>query len=134
MNRYILIRRLRGPLFLLLLGVIALLNQADILEWQKSWPLFFILLGVLKLAERAAFAIDGEMPPFPLPYAGQPAGQPVYPAGYQPVNTTYASQTVQPAPAQSEPAADATGNALVPSQPQGIVLHGEVQPREGDER
>ncbi len=40
MNRYLLIRRLRGPAFLLLVGVIALLAQANILSWGKSWPLF----------------------------------------------------------------------------------------------
>ena len=37
MNRYILIRRLRGPAFLLLVGVIALLAQFGILSWGRSW-------------------------------------------------------------------------------------------------
>jgi hypothetical protein len=58
-NRYILIRRLRGPAFLLLVGVMALLAQADILGWSQSWPLFLILAGVLLLAERAALAAEG---------------------------------------------------------------------------
>jgi hypothetical protein len=52
MSRYIMIRRLRGPAFLLLVGALALLNQADILTWGKSWPFFLILAGLLKLAER----------------------------------------------------------------------------------
>ena len=43
MSRYIMIRRLRGPAFLLLVGVLALLNQADILTWGQSWPFFLIL-------------------------------------------------------------------------------------------
>jgi hypothetical protein len=64
MNRYILIRRLRGPAFLLLVGVIALLAQANILTWGESWPLFLILAGVLLLAERAALAAAG-YPPAP---------------------------------------------------------------------
>ena len=34
MNRYILIRRLRGPAFLLLVGVNALLAQSHILGWS----------------------------------------------------------------------------------------------------
>jgi hypothetical protein len=63
MSRYILIRRLRGPAFLLLIGVIALLNQADILRWGRAWPLFLILAGVLMLAERAALASEGGYPP-----------------------------------------------------------------------
>ena len=58
MNRYILIRRLRGPAFLLLVGVLALLNQADILSWGKSWPLLSDPGGVLALAERAALAAE----------------------------------------------------------------------------
>lgn len=81
MNHYMMIHRLRGPAFLLLVGVLALLNQADILSWGKSWPLFLILAGVLKLAERAALASSGGLPQGP--YPGQPYGSPnpgAYPA------------------------------------------------------
>jgi hypothetical protein len=59
MNRYFLIRRLRGPAFLLLVGVLALLAQAHILSWGRSWPCYLILAGVLLLAERAALSFDG---------------------------------------------------------------------------
>ena len=59
MSRYILIRRLWAPAFLLLVGVMALLAQANILGWSQSWPLFIILAGVLMLAERAALAAEG---------------------------------------------------------------------------
>ena len=88
MNRYIFIRRLRGPAFLLLIGIIALLNQADVLSWGHAWPLFLILMGVLLLAERAAL-VGQPIPPYPgMPYAPgqQPApgqsytGQPYAPA------------------------------------------------------
>jgi hypothetical protein len=74
MNRYILIRRLRGPAFLLLVGVIALLAQADILTWGESWPLFLILAGVLLLAERAALAGAGYPPPPGAPWPGNTQG------------------------------------------------------------
>ena len=73
MSRYIMIRRLRGPAFLLLVGALALLNQADILSWGQSWPFFLILAGLLKLAERAAMASEGGYPPYPgSPYTGAP--------------------------------------------------------------
>jgi hypothetical protein len=103
MSRYILIRRLRGPAFLLLIGVIALLNQADILTWGHAWPLFLILAGVLLLAERAAFAGDGYTPYPGVPYSG--ASQP---------NDPYSTSVAPSAP---------PGTSIVPSQkdewPQG---------------
>jgi hypothetical protein len=87
MSRYIMIRRLRGPAFLLLVGALALLNQANILHWGKSWPCFLILAGVLALAERAAMAAEGYPPvtypgaPYPgAPYPGAPYAGPVNPA------------------------------------------------------
>jgi hypothetical protein len=67
MNHYMMIRRLRGPAFLLLVGVNALLAQANILGWGKSWPFYLILAGVLRLAERAALAADGGYPQTPYP-------------------------------------------------------------------
>jgi hypothetical protein len=72
MNRYILIRRLRGPAFLLLVGVIALLAQANIMSWGQCWPFFLILAGVLLLAERAALATEGYPPPPGTPWQGTP--------------------------------------------------------------
>ena len=51
MNRYIMIRRLRGPAILLLAGIILLLHEADLVEfWGLFLPLLLILIGVLKLA------------------------------------------------------------------------------------
>jgi hypothetical protein len=60
-NRYLLIHRLKGPAVLLLIGVLALLDQAHVINhfWHLFWPLLMIMLGVLLLAERAALAADG---------------------------------------------------------------------------
>ncbi len=71
MNRYILIRRLRGPAILLLLGVLALLDEAGVIDhfWGLFWPLLLIMIGVMLLAERAALAIDGYEPYTCPPYA-----------------------------------------------------------------
>jgi hypothetical protein len=85
MSRYILIRRLRGPAFLLLVGVIALLAQAHILGWGKSWPLYLILAGVFLLAERAALAAEGGYPQ--MPYPGVP-----YPGAVNPGQTAAPQQ------------------------------------------
>ena len=65
MNRYIMIRRLKGPAILLLIGVLALLHQTGMVAhfWRLFWPLLFIMIGVIMLAERAALAADGGYPP-----------------------------------------------------------------------
>jgi len=99
MSRYILIRRLRGPAFLLLVGVIALLNQADILSWGHAWPLFLILGGVLLLAERAALATEGYPPypgTYPGTYQGQYPGAPYAPTG-EPAPPANPSTSIVPA-------------------------------------
>jgi hypothetical protein len=82
MNRYILIRRLRGPAFLLLVGVNAILAQSGVLGWGESWPFYLILAGLFALAERAAIATDGP-PPMP-PYPPQPYPGGAYPGGPYP--------------------------------------------------
>ena len=46
MNRWYQIRRLRGAVILILIGVLALLNQWNILYWHNSWPLILIVIGV----------------------------------------------------------------------------------------
>ena len=109
MNRYIMIRRLRGPAFLLLVGVIALLAQANILGWGQSWPLFLILAGLLLLAERAALASEGYPPSPGAPWQGGPQGTP------------YAG-TMNPA---GQGAQQATGTAMVPSPPHEFENDGE---------
>ena len=71
MNSWLLIRRLRGPAFLILVGITALLNQWGVLSFlSAAWPLYLILAGVLGLAERAAIA------------AAPPAAPPLYPGAY----------------------------------------------------
>jgi hypothetical protein len=76
MNRYFFIRRLTGPAILLLLGILALLNQAGVASWNLFVPLLLILLGVLKLAERAALASDPSANAYFCPgaYPGAPYG------------------------------------------------------------
>jgi hypothetical protein len=76
MSRYLLIRRLRWPAILLLLGVLALLHQAGVVEhfWRLFWPLLLIMLGLLMLAERAALAAEGDSPYFGWPWQGANQG------------------------------------------------------------
>jgi hypothetical protein len=88
MNQYLLLRRLRGPLILVTIGVMALLNQYDVLSFGRSWPLILIVIGILMLAERIALT---QMPP-------PPAGG-FYPEGFAPAPPVV---PVQPAVGQTE--------------------------------
>ncbi len=95
MNRYILIRRLRWPAILLLIGVLALLDEAGVIEnfWGLFWPLLLITVGVMLLAERAALAMDENLAQIPYPGGSYPGtgaagasdpGTAIVPAGSQP--------------------------------------------------
>jgi hypothetical protein len=84
MNAWLLIRRLWGPAFVIMVGVTALLNQWGVLSFSRSWPLYLILAGVLGLAERAALAMAPPMPPgYPGPYGPNP----YMPGGYSPASS-----------------------------------------------
>ncbi len=76
MNQYYLIRRLRGPAILLLIGTLALLHTAGVLQrpWHLFWPLLLIMLGVLLLAERAALAAEGGDPIWPFSHPSNGGG------------------------------------------------------------
>jgi len=124
MNRYNVICRLRWPAFLLLTGVIALLDQMDLLSWGRAWPLYLILWGVLALAERAAMAAQ----PPPSGYV-PPVG---FATGYPPQPGPYAGQYAPPA-ASTNPVQPAPPYQPVATAPTGIVPAGsnlEVSSRE----
>ena len=119
MSRYIMIRRLRGPLFLVMVGGIALFHQMGLIDhfWHFFWPFLLIFLGVFMLAERAALAAEGGYPPVPFPgsYPGPyPGGQPYPGAPY--------AATVDPNTAASAPqyAAPET-TAIVPVEPHELL-------------
>ncbi len=121
MSRYVLIRRLRGPAFLLLVGFIALMAQLHIMSWGHSWPLFLILAGVLALAERAALSTEGYPPPMGDPYQG--GGYPGAPYQGGP-NPGVPGVPYQGAPYTGSPYAPAApsqpGTAIVPANPDDL--------------
>ena len=109
MNRYLLIRRLRGPAFLLLLGSLALLHQVGVVYhfWHLFWPLALILWGVLLLAERAALEVEG----YPQVYPENAAyGAPYVPGPNPAYGTGPGTATVPAAP----------GTSIVPANPDDL--------------
>ena len=85
MNSWLLIRRLRGPAFLILVGITALLNQWGVLSFSRSWPLYLILAGVIGLAERAAIAVAPPVAPGIYPNVYTPGASPVNSPGSDPL-------------------------------------------------
>ena len=125
MNRYLMIRRLRWPVMLVLTGVLLLLQQAGLLRFFHMWPLYLISWGVLLLAERAAIH-EADMPPYPGPMGGPmggPAGAP-----YGPPGTPYAGP-MPGVPAQG--AAPVSAAAPVPAAEP--VVETSIVPAHGDE-
>jgi hypothetical protein len=126
MNRYILIRRLRGPAVLLLIGVLALMDESGAIShfWGWFWPLLMILMGVLLLAERAAMANEEDFPPAPYQGGGYPGTS--YPGtgyqgtGYQgapyqaPYQGSYGGVNPNAQPGTAQPS-EQPGTAIVPS-------------------
>jgi hypothetical protein len=97
MSHYIMIRRLRGPAILLLIGGVWLLHAIGVIyhPWNWFWPLLLILIGIFMLAERAALAAEGGYPPGPCcgqPYPGAYPG--VNPGGTPPPSTAESSASV----------------------------------------
>lgn len=98
MNRYYMIRRLRAPIFLMLLGTLFILAQMSIVSFKNSWPLILIYFGVMMLVERAVLAIDGyPVPPaFNAPVATeQPAASTINTDGATDTINTGSSKGVQ---------------------------------------
>ncbi|HEX4019787.1 MAG TPA: DUF5668 domain-containing protein [Acidobacteriaceae bacterium] len=94
MTQWYHIRRMRLPAFLILVGILALLDQWHILRFGKSWPLFLILAGIMAFAERAAWAAGQQ----PQQGAYNPPGQPygAYPPPVAPGNWPQNDPTLTP--------------------------------------
>jgi hypothetical protein len=67
---YMLIRAIRGPILLIALGVLLLLQRFSDFGFHRSWPILVILFGVLKLAERAVLHAGPTNGPGQAPPAG----------------------------------------------------------------
>ncbi len=76
----------RGPILLIVLGILFALQQGGVLAFSRSWPLLIIAIGLLKLIERM---LVGPVPAAPQNISPPQAG---YPAGYPPPGTQRTTQ------------------------------------------
>jgi hypothetical protein len=72
-------RAVRGAFWVVLVGVIWLLDALGILSWSRSWPLFVIAAGVMLLFKRTLFGGNGYDPGSRTSGPGQPGSSPVAP-------------------------------------------------------
>ena len=77
------VRAIRGPVFLIVLGVLMLLDHRTDFGFWQTWPLLLVTGGLLVLAERAAIrenpwtpAAPQAAPPAPATINYRPFGQP----------------------------------------------------------
>jgi len=61
-NNALLVRALRGPLTLILIGALFAIDHSGIVSFTKTWPILIIFLGVFRLLERTLATAP---PPFP---------------------------------------------------------------------
>jgi hypothetical protein len=64
-NAFALVRAARGPILLIVLGVLMSLHRYQDISFTKTWPVLLILLGVMKLFERMALQSAGVPPAGP---------------------------------------------------------------------
>ena len=57
------VQAIRGPILLIILGILFAVHQAGGLPIYRTWPLLIIVIGVMKLIERAAGPTVGPYPP-----------------------------------------------------------------------
>jgi hypothetical protein len=53
--QYRLFSALRGSIWVILVGVLFLLDSFGILSWSHSWPLFIIVAGLMAVFQRTSF-------------------------------------------------------------------------------
>ena len=68
-----LVRALQGSVWVVLVGVLFLLDTLNILTWGRSWPLFIVVGGVMAFVQRSASTAAAQQMPFPAYTTPSPA-------------------------------------------------------------
>jgi hypothetical protein len=68
-----LFRALRGSVWIILIGVLFLLDTFDIVSWSHSWPIIIIVAGLMAIFQRISY---GSAMSAAYPYPAPPAPQP----------------------------------------------------------
>jgi Domain of unknown function (DUF5668)/B-box zinc finger len=75
--QYRLFAALRGSIWVILVGVLFLLDSFDILSWSHSWPLFIIVAGLMAVFQRVSYNSAATVAyPYPHPVPVPPPAVP----------------------------------------------------------
>jgi hypothetical protein len=75
--QYRLFAALRGSIWVILVGVLFLLDSFDILSWSHSWPLFIIVAGLMAVFQRVSYNSAAAVAyPYPTPPTAPPPTSP----------------------------------------------------------
>jgi hypothetical protein len=70
-----LFRALRGSVWIILIGILFLLDSFGILSWSHSWPVIIIVAGLMAIFQRTSYSA-ATATPYPYPYPAPPAAPP----------------------------------------------------------
>jgi hypothetical protein len=70
-----LFRALRGSVWIILIGILFLLDSFGILSWGRSWPVIIIVAGLMAIFQRTSYSA-AMAAPYPYPYPTPPAAPP----------------------------------------------------------
>jgi hypothetical protein len=71
-------RALRGSVWVIVVGVLFLLDEFDILSWGRSWPFLIIIAGLMAIFQRVTYS-SAAAASYPYPYPPQPVTPPPAP-------------------------------------------------------
>lgn len=63
---------------LITVGILSLLENYNVIDWDKSWPILLIVIGLCLFASRTA-SVAGHIQPFGLPGPAPSSSAPPYP-------------------------------------------------------
>jgi TM2 domain-containing membrane protein YozV len=70
-----LFRALRGSVWVILIGILFLLDSFGILSWGHSWPVIIIVAGLMAIFQRTSYS-SAMATPYPYPYPAPPPAPP----------------------------------------------------------
>jgi hypothetical protein len=70
MNRASFVQAIRGPIVLIVVGILFAVQQAGGYAFWRTWPVILIVVGLMKLMERSARTSDAGRDPDGSSYPG----------------------------------------------------------------